>query len=201
MIYIYVNKLMSALRDLSDRDFQNRVWLHVEGPEISFFDEAVCQAFDDTGLSVSLNKGRCPPELDANSFAALKELHDTTSRVPESLDVATLLDSPQMEEVREKARTALCLLEQRHPASPPPPPPEREEVVARLEALASGDVSREEVSDWAARWVRMETSNINDQLIWEAVGTLSSADAKSAGGKYLYNEEDFQRWLNTVRRN
>ena len=52
--------LISCLEELSDLEFQKRVWLRGEGPEESSFVELTCQLFDDTGLDDLLsNKGQC----------------------------------------------------------------------------------------------------------------------------------------------
>lgn len=110
---INVEQLIAALRDLSDAGFQRRAWLASEGPVVSSFAEDVSQAFDDTGLSLALDAGRCPPEFKEQAFAALKELDSAVSRVDQSASPERLLKDPRVKEVRELAARALALVAER----------------------------------------------------------------------------------------
>lgn len=111
---INIEQLIAALRDLSDADFQRRAWLASEGPVVSSFSEDVCQVFDDTGLSLALDAGRCPPELDEQAFAALQELDAAVRRVVEqAAPPERLLQDPRVKEVREIAGRALALVGER----------------------------------------------------------------------------------------
>ena len=47
---VWIEQIAIALEGLGDRQFQQRVWLRGEGPEVSSFDEAVC-ALDDKDLA------------------------------------------------------------------------------------------------------------------------------------------------------
>lgn len=107
---INVEQLISALRDLSDADFQRRTWLASEGPVVSSFSEDVCQVFDDTGLSLALDAGRCPPELEEQAFAALQELDAAVRRVDQASPPERLLRDPRVKEVREIAARVLALV-------------------------------------------------------------------------------------------
>ena len=109
---IEIQNLMQCLTELSSREFQARAWLATDGPEVSSFEESVCQTLDDTGLSDAISAGRCPAELSAKSFEALLNLDAAVSRVPQGLPPAALLDNAAMEEVRTKASHALKLLKQ-----------------------------------------------------------------------------------------
>lgn len=81
----------------------------------------------------------------------------------------------------------------------PPPPPTRQEVEAKLSKLLSGNASREEVAEWAAKWVRMPAPNVEDRLVWKALTRLSGADMISTDRPYLYDENDFTSWLKELR--
>ena len=77
--------------------------------------------------------------------------------------------------------------------------PTIEEIESRLEALIRTECSREEVADWAARWVRMDVPPIEDPRIWGAIEKLSGADMPSTDRRYLYDENDFNNWLKELR--
>ena len=79
------------------------------------------------------------------------------------------------------------------------PPPTLEEVIARLEALTRTEISREEVADWAGRWVRLPNPGIDDDRIWTAIKKLSGADLPSTDRMYLHDENDFNNWLKELR--
>lgn len=48
--------IKSCLRELSDLEFQRRVWVKGSDTEASSFNEVVCQLFDDYGLEELLQK-------------------------------------------------------------------------------------------------------------------------------------------------
>jgi hypothetical protein len=79
-----------------------------------------------------------------------------------------------------------------------PPPPSREEVENRLLDLIGGDISREEASNWARRWVVADGAEIESH-IWQALIQLLAADMISTDRPYLYGKSDFQRWLTELR--
>lgn len=58
--------------------------------------------------------------------------------------------------------------------------------------------SREEVADWAAKWVRADTPEVHDSATWEALRELSGADLKVSPTEYLHSEADFHRWLDDL---
>jgi hypothetical protein len=113
-IVIDVEKLMTCLRELADADFRRRAWLASDGPLISSFPELASHAFDDSGLIDSLQSDRCPRELDPESFSALRDLDTAVTRGDQDLAPTELIEDPRMAEVRQKARAALDILEQRY---------------------------------------------------------------------------------------
>jgi len=110
---INMKQLIEALQELSDAEFQRRAWLASEGPVVSSFSEDVCQVFDDTGLSLALDAGRRPPELDEQAFTALQELDAAVRRVEQAAPPERLLQDPRVKEVREIAARALALVAER----------------------------------------------------------------------------------------
>lgn len=113
MIHVHVPNLMNCLRELADSEYQRRVWLGAGGNEMSSFTEAYCGAFDDTGLGDAIDADRCPPELDEDSYSALKRLGTAMSKIDDSGPPEALFRDPRMEKVRGLAQAALDLLERR----------------------------------------------------------------------------------------
>jgi hypothetical protein len=77
--------------------------------------------------------------------------------------------------------------------------PTRAEVDNRLSQLLVGQTSREEVAEWAAKWVRMANPNVEDLRVWKALTRLSAADMISTDRPYLYDKQDFDAWLRELR--
>lgn len=107
---INMKQLIEALQELSDAEFQRHAWLASEGPVVSSFSEQVCQTFDDTGLSDVLDSQECPPELDEQTFATLKDLDSAVTRVDQLAPPERLLHDPRVLHVREIAARALALV-------------------------------------------------------------------------------------------
>jgi hypothetical protein len=91
-------RVLEALGPLSSEEFQRRVWVQGIGPEVSDLSEAICQLFDDTGLSDLLEKDRpiFNPQLD-DKFKALSRAIDCIDR---SLGPAEMVAHPKMREIR-----------------------------------------------------------------------------------------------------
>lgn len=74
-------------------------------------------------------------------------------------------------------------------------PPSRSDVRERLVGLLSQELTREDVADWAAEWVRQRDPGVADDAIWSALLHLSGADLQTDPGEYLHHEPDFHAWL------
>jgi hypothetical protein len=107
-----IPRLIDCLEELGNRSFQERAWLGARGTEMSSFSEQVSQTFDDTGLSVALEKGTLERAVDREAARALEELSASIDRVDQSLSPAMLLDDPAVERVRARARQASDRLRQ-----------------------------------------------------------------------------------------
>ncbi len=104
------DRLISALRELCDEDFQRKAWLASSGPVVSSFSEQVSQTFDDTGISDALESGSCPAELTEEGFSALKNLSQAIRKVDQSLPASVLVQDMRMRDVRSLARQALNVI-------------------------------------------------------------------------------------------
>ena len=77
--------------------------------------------------------------------------------------------------------------------------PSRDDVCQRIEQLLSGELSRDDVSRWAAEYLVFDDPQIypeiTDPRLHQALDRLSGADAPSTDRDYLYGEDDFADWL------
>lgn len=78
-------------------------------------------------------------------------------------------------------------------------PPTKDEIAAKLKSLVRGDLSREDVSEWARPWItRLE--EVSDADVRRAIDSLCAADMPSTDRPYLYGPDDFEQWLSEFDR-
>ncbi len=112
MTKVYKENVIKYLPDLADYNYQKRVWATGKpqsGDMSPTFIEACCQLFDDTGLGDALKAGETVFSTEADQ--AIQDLSDVIDKVgfykgPDS----AIIDTPAMQNVREKAAKALQLI-------------------------------------------------------------------------------------------
>jgi hypothetical protein len=109
---IYVDHIREGLHELACGDLQRAVWVDPDDPRIGSFVEAICEVWDDSGLSVELEKR---PEvvlqmLGPEVVQLLEQLSRACQAMDHHLDPATLVASPEMDNVRRLAAAALDAL-------------------------------------------------------------------------------------------
>ncbi|MDL2321861.1 hypothetical protein LJC47_05895 [Desulfosarcina sp. OttesenSCG-928-B08] len=50
-----INTMVLCLKELSDVEYQKKIWVRGEGPDVSSYTEAICGLFDDTGIGDQLD--------------------------------------------------------------------------------------------------------------------------------------------------
>jgi len=110
-VKVNIAMLKECLRDLSDEEFQKRVWLLGAGPEESSFSELISQTFDDTGLSDVLDSPNFVNEVGGVAVQRLHELDKEISDLDQTLSPSQLIMHPKMKLVRELALKALEALD------------------------------------------------------------------------------------------
>src|ERR1700730_18009285 len=107
----WINKKLIAecLKELSDKSYQERVWLASSGPEISSLTEATNQLFGDSGMHVYLEKNNqiYNKEIDDR----LKELGNMLAAIPDNRHPSELIKDEKMVPVRKMAADILDLIE------------------------------------------------------------------------------------------
>jgi|CXWL01.1.fsa_nt_gi hypothetical protein len=114
---VYKGNIVNILQGLSDRNYQERVWLNINNLEglVDSFVEAVCMLFDDCVVGDYLKEGEIL--FDLRTTNALHELDVAIGAVKASDENGQyrsqeeIINDPLMQVVREKAAKALELIE------------------------------------------------------------------------------------------
>lgn len=106
---IYVDHIREGLTELASEDLQYAVWVDPDDARVGSFVEAICQVWDDSGLSRALEK---EPEavqemLGSDAVQRLEELDRACLAIDQRLDDAVLIPSPAMDKVQRLAAAAL----------------------------------------------------------------------------------------------
>jgi hypothetical protein len=113
---IYVNHVREGLAELASEELQRKLWLPSEDPRIGSFEEAVEQTYTDSGLGDALDKGLAVEALGSEAVALLQQLDRALRSVDTARDVADLIMSPAMQDVRRLALAAGNAIEGAEPA-------------------------------------------------------------------------------------
>ncbi|MCH6268885.1 DNA-binding protein [Neobacillus citreus] len=69
------------------------------------------------------------------------------------------------------------------------------DIIDRLKSILNGEMTREEVSDWASYYVMADAPTINDEIVWDLLKIISGIDILDSPTSYLHNEEDIKDWM------
>jgi len=107
---IYKGNIVSILYGLSNRDYQENIWLNRNNPRglVDSFVETVNMLFDDCVVGDYLQEGQIL--FDRSVTKALIDLHEATDAVNEFRPEEEIVTDPLMRVVREKAARVLALI-------------------------------------------------------------------------------------------
>ncbi len=100
-------RVREGLEELSDPEFQERVWVRGEGAEVSSPVETISQLFDDSGLGDLLAESKSEPVISATVDGLLTRLSSLVDQVDLGGEPAQVLRAPEWVEVRRTAREVL----------------------------------------------------------------------------------------------
>jgi hypothetical protein len=103
---VTTSKVRSALDELSDADYQRRVWTGRDPRgEMASFEECVAELFDDSSLDLAFEKGEVvfSPDVDGR----LLSLGRLLAEIDTDRDPRALVEDPAMEHVRRAAAEIL----------------------------------------------------------------------------------------------
>jgi hypothetical protein len=108
MDWINKNLILECLKELSDKSYQERVWMASSGPEISSFAEAMCQLYGDSGLDTAYGKDQVYGEpIDG----LLKSFGTVLQNTPHKGPPSELIQDERMVPVRKMAAHIADLIE------------------------------------------------------------------------------------------
>ena len=93
--------VLECLKELSDIDYQQRVWIEGTPNEVSGFNDVVAALFDDSALGESLEKNDVTFTIKADSM--LRVFDKKIVSLPDSLSTKRLIELPQWNEITELA--------------------------------------------------------------------------------------------------
>lgn len=94
-------EVIECLKEISDIDFQERVWIKGEEDQVSSYDEVICRLFDDLDLLNSMNSY----DISDESKALAEKLNIAISKIEGITEMEKLLSS-EWNEVVEIANLA-----------------------------------------------------------------------------------------------
>lgn len=77
--------------------------------------------------------------------------------------------------------------------------PTRQNVIAIIEQLRHGIISRDYVSKWAFSIIDDPDVFIPDKLLWNVIQNLGAVDLSAPDREYLYENIDFDDWLDSLK--
>lgn len=106
----WLRRILDSTRDLADVDYQERVWVRGEGPEVDSSTEAVCRLVDDYDLPSFIAEAAEKAWISNEQLAALRKLEVALARYAagdQSGDEAVRIASPKWQKVRALAEATL----------------------------------------------------------------------------------------------
>jgi len=107
----WVDAIVKTLEEFSSEEFQERVWLRGDGPQVSSYEEAVNRFFDDYDADELINVQWRDAGLthdERNKLVAFRETLEAFNKLlPKVPHPAEVLGNPGWPRVRAAARNAL----------------------------------------------------------------------------------------------
>lgn len=118
----WLDSLCDTIGSFADIEYQRRVWVRGEGPEIDSFVEAMCRLYDDLSFEEILEEATTGKRLGPNQLVALQNFKvalrtfDRANREitgSPSVRDASIVNHPQWPNVCQQAAVALAALTDR----------------------------------------------------------------------------------------
>lgn len=108
----WIGGLLSIVKEIADKDFQERVWLQGRGIEVSSWEEMLCKFFDDYDADNFVDNHMDAAGLSVQQQHAMKDLRDAlnnySDRIGDSYSVQQILDDSEWHRIRDDiAKTTL----------------------------------------------------------------------------------------------
>ena len=109
---IYLSMVLDGLSELSDKDFQDQVWLPKTPNMQSSLTESTEKLYSDSGYDIILEKQGAV--FDDKIDSLLEELSKSLANTGYDIFTAEDINSSGMDAVREKAKVILELLQKKY---------------------------------------------------------------------------------------
>jgi len=73
--------------------------------------------------------------------------------------------------------------------------PTYKEIINKLEKILMQESTREEITDWAMRFINDDDIEITDFGAWELLKTAGGVDVIKHPEEYLYSYDDIRKWI------
>jgi hypothetical protein len=73
--------------------------------------------------------------------------------------------------------------------------PTMEEVITKIKMVLERKSTREEVADWAWKYVTDDSLVLEDKKLRDLLDCAAGVDIPVSPGKYLFHEEDIKYWI------
>ncbi|PAF15109.1 hypothetical protein CHH59_05520 [Shouchella clausii] len=74
--------------------------------------------------------------------------------------------------------------------------PAKQEIIDKLELVLQNKLTKEEVADWASKYVVTDDYPVTDLTVFRFLKTVSGLDTLLAPGEYMYDDGDIKNWMN-----
>lgn len=116
MTVVLIGQVRAALAELSDLQYQSRVWAgRGADHEMSSFVECVEQLYDDSGLELALDGGQ--PVFGSPIDDELRELGDLVAKIDSGQSPDELISQPRMRLARDRAAAILRAIDKEAPSA------------------------------------------------------------------------------------
>lgn len=109
----WLKDLCDVIREISDAEYQQRIWIDVEGPEVGSFSEAINKFFDDCNVDLLIATAIEEKRLKQTQIQKLQGLRDALDRyisLQESDDDLEVINDPRWAQIRQQASETLDAL-------------------------------------------------------------------------------------------
>lgn len=106
-----VENLLDSLSELASKDEQIKLWVHGGESQMSSYEEAVCGVFDDSRLAEAIDSGELKGKFSSELYALTVKLDSQVRKIPSGLSPDSIVNHPEMDELRSLAGQLRELLE------------------------------------------------------------------------------------------
>jgi hypothetical protein len=76
--------------------------------------------------------------------------------------------------------------------------PTKENIIKLLKAVLSKEITREDVSNWANKYITSDFPEIEDNELWEFIKIIGGCDIKETLTEYSYSNDDIKSWIEEI---